>query len=40
VLARIDTNAGHGMGKPTAKLIEERADIWAFLVQALGMTSV
>jgi prolyl oligopeptidase len=37
VLTRIETKAGHGAGKPTAKIIEERADQWAFLTQALGM---
>ncbi|MFN4259703.1 MAG: prolyl oligopeptidase family serine peptidase [Gemmataceae bacterium] len=37
VLARIETRAGHGAGKPTAKLIEEVADQWAFLVRNLGM---
>ncbi len=37
VLIRIETRAGHGAGKPTAKLIEESADKWAFLVQELGM---
>jgi prolyl oligopeptidase len=37
VLIRIETKAGHGMGKPTTKLIEEAADLWAFLVQALRM---
>jgi prolyl oligopeptidase len=36
-LIRIDTKAGHGLGKPTSKLIEEAADLWAFLVQALDM---
>jgi len=30
ILIRIDTRAGHGVGKPTAKLIEEYADLWAF----------
>jgi prolyl oligopeptidase len=35
VLIRIETKAGHGAGKPTTKLIEERADIYAFLVQTL-----
>ena len=38
VLIRIETRAGHGAGKPTAKIIEEAADRWAFAVQALGMT--
>jgi len=37
VLTRIETNAGHGAGKPTAKQIAERADLWAFLVKNLGM---
>lgn len=31
VLIRIDTKAGHGMGKPTDKIIEEWADVWAFM---------
>ncbi len=35
VLARIETRAGHGAGKPTAKLIEETADQLAFLVKNL-----
>ncbi len=30
VLIRIESNAGHGAGKPTAKIIEEQADQWAF----------
>ncbi|UCH59537.1 MAG: S9 family peptidase, partial [Anaerolineales bacterium] len=33
VLIRVQTRAGHGMGKPTAVQIEEVADIWAFLLQ-------
>ncbi|GAB4465457.1 MAG: prolyl oligopeptidase family serine peptidase [Armatimonadaceae bacterium] len=37
-LIRIETRAGHGAGKPTAKIIEEAADIRAFLVRELGMT--
>jgi prolyl oligopeptidase len=36
-LIRIETRAGHGAGKPTAKIIEEAADVWAFLIQALGV---
>jgi prolyl oligopeptidase len=36
-LIRIETRAGHGAGKPTAKIIEEAADVWAFLVRALGV---
>jgi prolyl oligopeptidase len=37
VLIRIQTKAGHGFGKPTAILIEEQADFYAFLVWALSM---
>ncbi|NOT29753.1 MAG: S9 family peptidase, partial [Planctomycetes bacterium] len=37
ILIRIETRAGHGSGKPTAMQIEEAADLWAFLVRALGM---
>jgi prolyl oligopeptidase len=36
VVIRIDTDAGHGMGKPVGKLIDERADVLAFLELALG----
>jgi prolyl oligopeptidase len=34
-LIRIETKAGHGAGKPTAKVIEETADLWSFLVKNL-----
>ncbi len=37
ILIRIETRAGHGAGKPTAKVIEETADKWAFLVKELHM---
>ena len=37
VLIRIETSAGHGAGTPTAKLIEENADSYAFLVKTLGV---
>jgi len=37
ILIRIDTKAGHGAGKPTAKQIEEVTDRWGFLSKALGM---
>jgi prolyl oligopeptidase len=36
-LIRIETRAGHGAGKPTAKIIEEVADQWAFLAKNLKM---
>lgn len=37
VLARIETRAGHGAGRPVSKAIEEVADQWAFLTHVLGM---
>ena len=37
VLIRIESKAGHGAGKPTAKIIEEVADQWAFLAKYLEM---
>ncbi len=40
VLIRIETKAGHGAGKPTAKIIEEAADKWAFLVRSLDMSVI
>ena len=36
VLLRVDLDTGHGQGKPTYKSIDERSDMWAFLVDALG----
>ncbi|MCP4004948.1 MAG: S9 family peptidase [bacterium] len=36
-LIRIAVEAGHGAGKPTAKRIEEAADLQAFLAHRLGM---
>jgi prolyl oligopeptidase len=30
ILLRVETSTGHGAGKPTSKLIEERADVLAF----------
>ncbi len=37
VLIRIDTKAGHGGGKPMAKVLEEQADIYSFIMQNLKM---
>lgn len=37
VLIRIDTNGGHGSGKPTMQQIEEYSDIWAFVFENLGV---
>ncbi len=36
VLIRIETNAGHGAGKPTDKIIQEQADKWAFMFWNMG----
>ncbi len=36
-LIRIETRAGHGSGKPTDKIIEEYADMWAFVAANTGM---
>jgi prolyl oligopeptidase len=37
ILLRVDAKAGHGLGKPTATLLEEQADIYAFLFHTLGI---
>lgn len=36
-LVRIETRAGHGTGKPTDKIIEEAADLWAFAARWTGL---
>jgi len=38
-LIRIETRAGHGAGKSTEMRLDEAADKWAFLVEALGVDS-
>lgn len=38
VMIRIETQAGHGAGKPTSKIIEEVADVWSFVFYNLGVT--
>ena len=40
ILIRVDTDAGHGAGKPVHKLIDERADVLAFLELGLGTASL
>ena len=37
VLIRIETSAGHGAGKPTSKLLEEAADVLAFMLYQMKM---
>ena len=36
VLIRIETDAGHGAGKPTSKIIDEQADLWSFFFWETG----
>ena len=40
VLIRIETNAGHGAGKPTDKIIQEQADKWSFMFWNMGYESM
>jgi prolyl oligopeptidase len=35
ILLRVETKAGHGAGKPVSKVIEEQADLFAFLLKTL-----
>ncbi|PRP67717.1 prolyl oligopeptidase family serine peptidase [Nonlabens agnitus] len=35
-LIRIETDAGHGAGKPTSKIIEEQTDIYGFTLYNMG----
>jgi len=37
ILLRIETKAGHGFGKPTAKVVEEYSDILTFLFERFGI---
>lgn len=37
ILLRVDTKAGHGVGKPIGKLLEEDVDLWSFLFWQLGI---
>jgi prolyl oligopeptidase len=36
VLLRTERRAGHGLGKPTSKVIDEAADVYSFLLDRLG----
>ena len=40
VLIRIETNAGHGAGKPVSKTIEEAADLQAFTLYNMGVKTL
>ena len=37
VLIRIETKAGHGGGKPLAKILEEQADIYSFIMKNMDI---
>jgi prolyl oligopeptidase len=37
ILLRLETRAGHGIGKPLTKLIDEATDTWTFLLWQLGL---
>lgn len=37
VLIRIETDAGHGAGKPISKIIEEYADVYSFMMWNTGV---
>jgi prolyl oligopeptidase len=36
VLLRVEPRAGHGQGKPVAKVVPEEADVWSFLIHELA----
>jgi prolyl oligopeptidase len=40
ILLRFETKAGHGFGKPTARVIEEKSDVLAFLFERFGIQSI
>ena len=40
LMARVETKAGHGGGKPTAKVIEEVVDVYSFLAKAMDLTFI
>jgi prolyl oligopeptidase len=37
ILLRLETQAGHGAGKPVSKLIDELTDSWTFVFRELGL---
>ncbi len=37
MLIRIDKNAGHGAGKPTAMVIQDKVDMWSYALYEMGL---
>ena len=37
IVLRVETGAGHGLGKPLSKTVEEWTDIWSFTFDQLGV---
>ena len=37
ILLRVETKAGHGVGKPMSKIIDEASDIYGFLFETFDM---
>ncbi|HEY2171420.1 MAG TPA: prolyl oligopeptidase family serine peptidase [Candidatus Angelobacter sp.] len=37
ILLRVDAKAGHGVGKPITKLVDDAVDVWSFLFRQLGV---
>jgi prolyl oligopeptidase len=37
ILLRLETQAGHGAGKPVSKLVDELTDSWTFVFRELGL---
>ncbi len=37
VLLRVESRAGHGIGKPLTKLVDEQTDAWTFVAWQLGL---
>lgn len=39
-LIRVETNAGHGAGTPTSKVIEQYADVYSFTLFNMGVQKI
>lgn len=40
ILLRVESDAGHGAGKPVSKSIQEQADIWSFFLWNAGVRDI